>query len=395
MRITDVAVYRIEGKYEGPQYAPGDRQAQQLDIYPEYNNRPRAKEYVTGDPIATHYLEIETDEGVTGLYGTIEEAQAYIILQELKPLLIGMDPLAIEKRYDQMARFDRHGRSGLIMTAISAVDLALWDLKGKAWGQPVHRLLGGPVRTRIPAYASMLFFSMDPDNAAETSLAYRDMGYSAQKWFFRYGPGNGDEGMAKNLAMAYAVREAVGDNYTLMFDAFMGWSTKYALGMAKKLAPLQPYWLEEPIPPERFGSLRKIREDGGVPIASGEHVYTRWQTKELLVQEAVDVLQNDPDWTGGITEQMKICALASAFECPVVAHGHSLIPPMHIAAATPSTVVPFVEFLVRVQPVRQFFQKIFYQPVNGQVEVPNVPGLGVDLDEAKIEQRTRVEVTVG
>ena len=139
--------------------------------------------------------------------------------------------------------------------------------------------------------------------------------------------------MAKNLAMAQAVREAVGENYTLMFDAFMGWSGKYAVTMAQELAPLRPYWLEEPVPPERVSTLRKIREEGGVPVATGEHVYTRWQTKELLVENAVDVLQNDPDWTGGISEQMKICALASAFETPVVAHGHSLLPPLHVAAA--------------------------------------------------------------
>src|SRR5690606_28870202 len=142
----------------------------------------------------------------------------------------------------------------------------------------------------------------------------KEKGYLAQKWFFRYGPGDGDAGKARNLAMARAVREAVGPDYTLMFDAFMGWSLSYALEMVKGLAPINPFWMEEPVPPERISALRKLRKASSVPIATGEHVYTRWQTKELLVHEAVDFLQNDPDWTGGITELTRICALASAFD---------------------------------------------------------------------------------
>ncbi len=109
-----------------------------------------------------------------------------------------------------------------------------------------------------------------------------------------------------------------------MFDAFMGWDTTYAIEMVRLLNPLHPTWVEEPVPPERVGALRKIREAAPVPIATGEHIYTRWQAKELLVNGAVDFLQNDPDWTGGISELTKVCALASSFETPVVAHGHSL-----------------------------------------------------------------------
>jgi L-rhamnonate dehydratase len=124
-----------------------------------------------------------------------------------------------------------------------------------------------------------------------------------------------------------------------------------------------------------------------VPIATGEHVYTRWQTNELLVAGAVDVLQNDPDWTGGITEQVKICALASAFEIPVIAHGHSLLPALHVAAAQSPSTVPYVEFLLRYQEVKQFFQTEIYRPENGHVQLPQLPGLGIVLDEAKIERR--------
>jgi len=394
MRISDVVVYEVTGRYDGPEFPPGDRQAKQADVYSEFNRQEAPAAPVAGQRVTAFYVEVQTDEGVNGLYGPIYEQQAYFILYELRPILLGQDALATEQRNDQMLRLDRHGRSGAQITASSAVDCALWDLKGKAWGQPVYRLLGGPTRERVPAYASMLGFSLEPEVAAAMAAEYRDKGYSAQKWFFRYGPGDGDAGMAKNLAMAQAVREAVGPDYTLMLDAFMGWSTSYAVVMAQRLAPLRPLWLEEPIPPERVGALRKIRERGGVAVATGEHVYTRWQTKELLVQEAVDFLQNDPDWTGGISELVKVCALASAFEVPVVAHGHSLLPALHNAAAQSPTTVPYVEYLIRNQEVKQCLQKTVYRPEKGTIAVPDAPGLGIELDMDKIERMEPVSIGV-
>ena len=152
-----------------------------------------------------------------------------------------------------------------------------------------------------------------------------------------------------NLQMARAVREATGPHYTLMFDAFMGWDVPYAVEMVRALAPLNPYWMEEPIAPERVGGLCKIREAAPVPIATGEHVYTRWQVKELLASGAADVIQTDPDWTGGIGEQVKICALASAFDTPALAHGHARLPALHVAGSQAPTTVPFVEYLFRHQ----------------------------------------------
>ena len=392
MKITNVPLFRISGLWHDPPFVSGDRQAKALDIYPEHNLPPGAPEGATGPrKMSDIYLEIQTDEGISGLYGPIMESQAYLIQTALAPFLLGRDPLATEVLCDQMMRMNRHGRSGLFMTAISSVDCALWDLKGKAWGQPVYRLLGGPTRSAVPAYASMLGFSVLPEAAAQVAREYAALGYTAQKWFFRYGPGDGDEGKAKNLAMAQAVREAVGLRYTLMFDAFMGWDVMYAMEMVKALSPLNPMWVEEPIPPERVGGLRRIREAASVPVATGEHVYTRWQVRELLVGEAVDVLQTDPDWTGGITELVKICALASAFEVPVIAHGHSLLPALHVAGAQSPATVPMVEYLVRNQEAKQYFIKPAYRPKGGLVTLPDLPGLGIVLDEAKIEKRETIE----
>lgn len=382
MKISAVTLYQVSGIYQGPELPNEDRQAVQLDIYPEHNRSSWSTPKV-GQRIETVYVEIETDEGVRGIYGPIDHQQAFLIQTQLMPLLVGKDALAIEALHDQMLRMHRHGRSGLFLTGVSAVDCALWDLKGKVLNEPVYRLLGGPTRAKVPAYASMLGASILPERAAAAAEDQKAKGYQAQKWFFRYGPGDGQDGMAKNLAMAYAVREAVGEHYPIAFDAFMGWNEAYAIEMMKKLAAMCPWWVEEPIPPERVESLARIRVAGGVAVATGEHVYTRWQVKELLAAGAVDYVQTDPDWTGGITEQVKICALASAYNIPVIAHGHTLLPALHIAAAQSPGVVPMVEYLWRLQPEKQFFQKHVYEPVAGEIALPNLPGLGIVLDEGK------------
>jgi len=389
MYITSVKIFEVSGTWDGPAYPPGDRQAQQLDAYPDLErgggNRPGAKP----GSVTESYLEIETDESISGIFGPIDADQVHVITTHLGPLLIGKDPLATEARYDQMIRLHRHGRSGLFMTGVSAVDCALWDLKGKAFDVPVYRLLGGPVRPRVPAYASMLGYSIRPADAAEVASDFKTQGFGAQKWFFRYGPADGGAGRVKNIAMARAVREAVGDEYTLMFDAFMGWDLPYAMAMARDLHDVRPFWLEEPLPPERIGSFRELRS-AGVPLATGEHVYTRWQVKQLLEPRAVDVIQADPDWTGGITELTKICALCSAYDTPVVAHGHSLLAALHVAGSQSPAAVPMVEYLIRHQQRKQFFHDPTYRPVEGEIELPTLPGLGIALDESKIESRREV-----
>jgi len=386
MKIREVSLFQASGRLTRTVFAAEDRQVTSLDIYPEFSQIfPVSRQAEDAQILSALYVQIQTDEGLSGLFGPIKEPQAFVIEKSLRPFLLGRDPLATETLLDQMLRLDRHGRSGLFMTAVSVIDCALWDLKGKAWGQPVYRLLGGPTRMAVPAYASMLGFSVEPESAAARAQEYKAKGFTAQKWFFKYGPGDGQTGKEKNLAMARAVRQAVGPHYALMFDAFMGWDVTYAVEMAKALAPLQPTWLEEPVPPERVGGLRKIREIAGVPVATGEHVYTRWQVKELLAGEAVDVLQTDPDWTGGISELVKICALGSAFEVPVVAHGHSLLPALHVAGAQSPATVPYVEFLIQYQEIKQFFHKPIYRPESGLVKLPPVPGLGLELDQEKIE----------
>lgn len=387
MQIRDILVFELTAQRD-PQ--PGRQlQCMPLHLYPDVEH-PDPPNKPTPGSIRAMYVEVHCDEGLSGIFGPIDRHQAFVILSDLREFLIGRDALATEYLFDLMIRLNRHGRSGLFMTGVSAIDCALWDLKGKAWQQPIYRLLGGPTRPSVPAYASMLGFSIVPEEAARLAQEYQKMGYQAQKWFFRYGPAAGAEGMAKNIAMATSVREAVGPDYMLMFDAFMSWNVPYATKMLRALEAVNPTWMEEPIPPERVSEFVKLKNSTPVPIATGEHVYTRWQSKELLVKGALDYLQNDPDWTGGITELVKICSLGSAFEVPVIAHGHSLLSALHVAGSQSPAAVPMVEYLINHQPNKQFFHRRQYAPENGSIKLPEAPGLGIDLDDAKIEKRVAI-----
>ncbi|TVR51393.1 MAG: hypothetical protein EA425_07115 [Puniceicoccaceae bacterium] len=387
MKITRVLLRTLHRTWDQPPPGIGQWQSQPLHQYPEFTPRGRA----TRPPrrprrLTACFVEVETEEGLTGRFGPIQDFQASVIRRQLRPFLIGRDPLATEKLHDQMLRLDRHGRSGHFLTGLSSIDLALWDLKGKAWGQPVFRLLGGPVRDRIPAYASMLGFSVEPDEAAAQADRRKTEGYPAQKWFFAHGPASGEAGLEANLALAHAVREAVGPAYPIMFDAFMGWDLAYARRMLRGLEAVDPFWMEEPFPPEELEAFRRLARETRVPLATGEHVYTRWQSRTLLSEGSVAFLQNDPDWTGGITELVKICHLASAFSVPVIAHGHSLHPALAVAASQPPSVVPMVEFLLHYQPEKQaFFQNPLF-PQKGLIELPDRPGLGLEIDEEGIEE---------
>jgi L-rhamnonate dehydratase len=383
VKIVEVRLFRVEG--EGPSWTFDDRAVEALDLYPDHV-RATAGAGDAPPHLRASYVEIATDEGISGLYGPIDGRQAFLIATDLRGFLVGSDPFAIELLHDEMLRLHRHGRAGVFVNAISAIDNALWDLRGKAAGEPVYRLLGGPTRDRVPVYASMLGYSIEPERAATAAAEHKAMGFGAQKWFFAYGPGAGPEGMRRNLAMARAVRDAVGEGYPIMFDAFMGWDATYAADMLRGLEPVWPHWVEEPVPPERLDVFRRLASDTTIRLATGEHAHTRWQIKQLL-EAGVRVIQADPDWAGGITEQRHICSLCSAYDVPVVAHGHAIAVPLHLAASQSPQVVPMIEYLVNIQERNQFFHTTIHRPVDGSLELPTGPGLGIDLDPAKAEDR--------
>ncbi|HET8627936.1 MAG TPA: enolase C-terminal domain-like protein [Thermomicrobiales bacterium] len=387
MTIRAVRCFQVAGAADVvPQE---ERQVGMLDIYPELAARPPAPPPADGRVTAT-YVQIDAEEGASGLFGPIFEETAVLIGTKLAPYLLGQDPLASERIWDLLYRQDRHARKGYEMMAISAVDNALWDLRGKFLGLPVYRLLGGPTRDRVECYASMLGSSLDPGLVRERAQWAVAEGFKAEKWFFRYGPSAGLEGLHRNVELVRTVREAVGPDVELMFDCWMGWDVTYALRLLERIAEYQPRWLEEPVPPDRVGDLAAIRRGGRVPIATGEHEYTRWGFLQLLQADAVDVLQADPDWCGGVSELVKICALASAYGRQVVPHGHSVYAAAHVIAAQPPATCPLAEYLVRHQPRAQHFHTRQVRPERGAFALPDAPGLGIAIDEAKVTRRVEL-----
>jgi L-rhamnonate dehydratase len=384
MKIERVRCFRLSGR---GQYPPAEeRQVGMLDAYPELARRP-APTRSTDVALSAVYVEVEADDGTSGLFGPIFAETAALILHKLGPFLVGRDPLAHELLWDLMYRQDRHARKGHEMMAISALDCALWDLRSKVLGRPIWQLLGGPTRERVDCYASMLGHSLEPERVRERAQAMVAQGFIAQKWFFRHGPADGPSGMERNVALVRTVREAVGPDVEIMFDCWMGWDRTYAIRMLERIAEYRPRWVEEPVPADRVGDLAAIRRATGVPIATGEHEYTRWGFLQLLQSDAVDVIQADPDWCGGITELVKICTLASAFGRHVIPHGHSIHAALNVVAALPPATCPMAEFLLLLQPAKQHFHTEYLEPEDGSIPLPTTPGLGIELDQAKVEER--------
>jgi len=284
-----------------------------------------------------------------------------------------------------MSRFERHSRAGAMLMAISAVDNALWDLKGKILGQPVYKLLGGG-RSKLPVYISMLGFSIEPERAAERARWIKEKGIRAQKWFFRYGPGDGMEGMRKNLDMAFAVRDAVGPDYELMFDCWMGWDILYAKQILKELQAVKPMWVEEILRPHMADGYRILKNETNVPLSAGEHLYTRMEVNQYLKDGIFNVMQSDPEWCGGITETMRIADLCELYGIRMIPHGHLLLPCMHVVAASSPQVCPYIEYLLLHLPQRTFLLKEEPKPLmsGGMLDMPQTPGLGGDIDFDKV-----------
>ncbi len=388
MRIVDLKLRELSGVMEHPDPFWEERLIRPVDVYPEFREQGADFSTSLGDgryAIRAVFLEIHTDDGIVGLAGPCSRMEAFIIDTSLRPLLVGQDPLAIERLWDVMYRASIHGRKGETMMAISVVDCGLWDLKGKALGQSVFRLLGGPTRASFPAYASALGFSIEPEDAAARAAQFASEGYTATKWFFRDGPTDGPDGIRRNMTLARTLREAVGDDVDIMLDAWSSWNVPYAIRMANRLAEYNIRWLEEPVLADKLDSYAQIRDGSPIDISGGEHEYTRWGFRQIVERGAMDVLQPDIYWCGGLSETIKICSLASAFDLPVIPHGHSSHATAHLIASQPPTVTPIQEFLIKWNAIHQFFLEEPLNPVNGMITVPDTPGMGIAIDESKVE----------
>ncbi|MBX5496310.1 MAG: mandelate racemase, partial [Bryobacteraceae bacterium] len=334
LKITSLEIVRLEGRRQTTTGINRQHQVQPLHIYEEHRPKP----YRDGQPVETTvnisslYLKIKTDAGLEGIYGPIDKEAAIVVDQQLKTFLAGKDPLAGETLWDQMHRLNRHSRRGHFMMAISAVDNALWDLRGRYFNVPVYRLLGGPTRPAVDAYGSCLGYSVEPEAVRSRSAALKKEGYRHQKWFLAYGPGDGVEGLAKNVALVKNLREAVGDDVDIMFDAFLSWNLDYAISWAKQVEQYRPRWIEEAFHVEKIESFVQLRRATSIPVATGEHFYGRWEAHDFLRAGAISVVQADPEWCGGVSELVKICTLSSLFDAQVVPHGHSVHAALHVVA---------------------------------------------------------------
>ncbi len=394
LSIDRVRAFELCGTVEHEGQFWEDRLVRPTDIYESYRQGGPRMLPAAGEGryrVESVFLEIEAD-GIVGRAGPIGRSVAVIILQQFRSLLLGEDPFATERLWDVMHRSSVHGRKGATMMAISAVDCALWDLKGRALGQPVFRLLGGPTRDVIPAYASTLGFSVEPEVASLRARDFAAAGYQAQKWFFKRGPADGPRGMEENELLVRSVREGAGDKVMLMFDAWMSWNPDYTIAMSRRIEKYDVRWIEEPLMPDSLVALARIRQLSPIPIASGEHEYTRWGIDSMIRAGAVDVIQADTYWGGGISEMLKICALASASDIPVIPHGHSVSANAHLISSQSPSVCPMAEDLIKWNQLNEFFLSDPIVRHHGNLQVPSAPGIGMDLAEQKIEDRQEVTV---
>lgn len=336
-------------------------------------------------------VEAFTDDDLVGLGNAALAPQVtkQVIDLYLKPLLIGHDPWDIEHLWQHMYRKTMaFGRKGIGMIAISAVDIALWDLLGKSAKQPVFRLLGGRTKKQIPVYASRLY-SVDVGEVAAEAKRYKDEGFRAMKLRFGWGPADGAEGMRRNIDLIRTVRESVGNDIDVMADAYMGWTLDYAKRMLPLLEPFHLRWLEEPVIPDDIGGYAELKSYGRVPIAGGEHEFTLYGFRELLAAHALDYIQFDTNRVGGITQARKIVALAEAYSVPVVPHAGQMHN-YHIVMASLNS--PMAEYfpMVEVEVGNELFWYIFEgepKARNGCVHLDDdTPGFGLALNEAGLRE---------
>lgn len=378
-RIAQVRAYTV-GAGGGADYHDqqgyhwiDDHIATPMSRYPGYEQSRRSFGL---NVLGTLVVQIEADDGTVGFgVTTAGEPGAWIVERHLARFLEGAPVTAIEKIWDQMFRSTLfYGRKGLVLNVISAVDLALYDLLGRLRQEPVYALLGGAVRDELTFYAT----------GARPDLA-QQLGFIGGKMPLHHGPHEGEAGLRANVAELAAMREKVGDDFWLMWDCWMSLEREYAVRLAGAANAYGLKWLEEPLIPDDYWGYRDLRRQlpPGMLLTTGEHESTRYGFRMLLKMGCADILQPDVGWCGGITELIRISALADAYGALVVPHGSSVYSYHFVITRTNS---PFSEFLMmapEADEVVPMFQPLLLGepvPVNGRLRLPDTPGFGVELN---------------
>jgi D-galactarolactone cycloisomerase len=338
-------------------------------------------------------VEIETDDGLIGwgeCYGPARITAA--VVQSVAPWLIGQDPLRTEYLWQMIyARLRDHGQKGVVIEGLSGIDIALWDIKGKHFGVPVHRLLGGPLRNEVQAYATGLYRrkSGDPPKyLAEEAAGYVADGFKAVKLKVGFG-------VEEDATVTRAVREAIGPGIALMVDANHAYDAVAAIRLGRMIEALDIGWFEEPVPPEDVAGYQAVKAALSIPIAGGECEFTRFGFRDLLVSRAIDIVQPDTCAAGGLSECKKIADMAEAFGVRYNPHvwgtGIAIAASLQLLAVLPShtptslaPIEPLLEFDRTEHPMRQAILVRPIEHVKGIVCVPDGPGLGIEVDRAAL-----------
>jgi L-rhamnonate dehydratase len=388
-RIEAIEIHELQGTREAERGMNGQYQVQPLHIYPSrqpnvYQDSP-APSRGPRRTVAL-YLKLKATGGLEGLYGPIDREVAIVIDQQLRGFLKGKDGLAGDTAWDQLYRLNRHSRGGHFLMAISAIDNALWDLRGRYFNAPVYRLLGGPSRTEVEFYGSTLGSTLEPGKLQERAKFLFAQGFRNQKWFLADGPARGPEGFERNVRVMQLLREALGPSAGIMFDVFNGWDLPYALKWCKEVEALRPRWLEEPFSSEKVDAYTRLSASTSVPIATGEHFYGRWEVHQFLKADAIRVVQADPEWCGGVSELKRICTIASLYDVPVIPHGHNVHASLHTIASEPPTTCPLGEYLVLKMGSYYHFDRHDPKPSGGKLKLSERPGFGMEIDTSKVEK---------
>ena len=335
---------------------------------------------------------VTAEDGTWGVgFTTVSGPAVSIINDHFAPLLEGQDAMSIEKHWDLMRRASSaYGTHGLASYAISAVDNALWDLKGKLLGLPVYELLGGPVKDKIFCYASNTMLTYGTENYIEWFL---ELGFKAVKLFVRHGPEEDIEGLRKNEELVARTREQVGPDVEIAVDAWMSLNTEYIVRLSEALKPYRIKWLEDYLLPEDMDSYFKVRQRvPGQTLATGEHWYTIHPFALAAGQGLVDILQPDASWVGGITASVRICHIAEAHGVTVIGHGGMNMPyGQHLAYAMP--VIPWGERSEGVAPPGVPLEEMVLLPgtpviKDGYLVPSDAPGVGLEFSKEWLEERT-------
>jgi L-alanine-DL-glutamate epimerase-like enolase superfamily enzyme len=247
------------------------------------------------------------------------------------------------------ARGGRQTTTGQVFMAFSTVDIALWDLRGKLKKEPVYRIMGQASRSQVPVYWRPGEAGQGLKDARQRAREAFDRGYRHQKWYFTKSAKDGEAGFKENVELARGLREELGSEAHLMFDnhsiRYFD-DVEYSVRLCQAVATYKPFWIEEPLCPEHVDGYARIKGETGVPIAGGEHLYTRWPVKAFLDRKCLDYVQSDPVWCGGISEWLRVCELVRGYAgVKVVPHITSpwLAAP-HCVASQPEELCPLLEF---------------------------------------------------